>query len=157
MAKGHEASGTKVQQYFLRKPFYGVAFTLCVVCVLPWRRKWQPTPVFLPGDLQGQGSLVGCRHGVAQRRAQLCSSSSSSSAFFFFFSLSEDGLYTMIQISMSKTKSLVEKNLHWKHLLGNNASFNLLISKTILHVQVGIEGGEFGLIQGAFFLSFLHC
>ena len=26
-----------------------------------WRRKWQPTPVFLPGDSQGWGSLVGCR------------------------------------------------------------------------------------------------
>ena len=25
------------------------------------RRKWQPTPVFLPGDSQGWGSLVGCR------------------------------------------------------------------------------------------------
>ena len=25
-----------------------------------WRRKWQPTPVFLPGDSQGRGSLVGC-------------------------------------------------------------------------------------------------
>ena len=26
-----------------------------------WRRKWQPTPVFLPGESQGGGSLVGCR------------------------------------------------------------------------------------------------
>ena len=26
-----------------------------------WRRKWQPTPVFLPGEFQGRGSLVGCR------------------------------------------------------------------------------------------------
>ncbi|XP_005224781.2 LYR motif-containing protein 1 [Bos indicus] len=26
-----------------------------------WRRKWQPTPVFLPGESQGQGSVVGCR------------------------------------------------------------------------------------------------
>ena len=26
-----------------------------------WRRKWQPTPVFLPGESQGQWSLVGCR------------------------------------------------------------------------------------------------
>ena len=26
-----------------------------------WRRKWQPTPVFLPGEPQGWGSLVGCR------------------------------------------------------------------------------------------------
>ena len=25
-----------------------------------WRRKWQPTPVFLPGESQGLGSLVGC-------------------------------------------------------------------------------------------------
>ena len=28
---------------------------------LHWRRKWQPTPVFLPGESQGRGSLVGCR------------------------------------------------------------------------------------------------
>ena len=26
-----------------------------------WRGKWQPTPVFLPGESQGQRSLVGCR------------------------------------------------------------------------------------------------
>ena len=25
-----------------------------------WRRKWQPTPVFLPGESQGRGNLVGC-------------------------------------------------------------------------------------------------
>ena len=34
-----------------------------------WRRKWQPTPVFLPGESQGRGSLVGCRlwsHRVGQ-------------------------------------------------------------------------------------------
>ena len=28
---------------------------------LLWRRKWQPTPVFLPGESQGRGSVVGCR------------------------------------------------------------------------------------------------
>ena len=26
-----------------------------------WRRKWQPTPVFFPGESQGWGSLVDCR------------------------------------------------------------------------------------------------
>ena len=26
-----------------------------------WRRKWQPTPVFLPGECHGQGSLAGYR------------------------------------------------------------------------------------------------
>ena len=28
--------------------------------VMHWRRKWQPTPVFLPEESQGRGSLVGC-------------------------------------------------------------------------------------------------
>jgi len=26
---------------------------------MPWRRAWQPTPVFLPGESHGQGSLAG--------------------------------------------------------------------------------------------------
>ena len=27
---------------------------------LPWRRKWQPTPVLLPGESHGPRSLAGC-------------------------------------------------------------------------------------------------
>jgi len=27
---------------------------------IPWRSKWQPTPVFLPGKSHGQRTLVGC-------------------------------------------------------------------------------------------------
>ena len=34
---------------------------LCMHACMHWRRKWQPTPVFLPGQSQGQRSLVGCR------------------------------------------------------------------------------------------------
>ena len=26
----------------------------------PWRRVWQPTPIFFPGEFHGQRSLVGC-------------------------------------------------------------------------------------------------
>ena len=37
--------------------FYGC---LCFKHLLPWRRKWQPTPVFLPGESHGQRSLMGC-------------------------------------------------------------------------------------------------
>ena len=36
---------------------------VCVcVCVRMyiWRRKWQPTPVFLPGESHGWKTLVGC-------------------------------------------------------------------------------------------------
>ena len=36
-----------------------------------WRRKWQPTPVFLPGESQGRGSLVAAVYGVAQSQTQL--------------------------------------------------------------------------------------
>ena len=38
-----------------------LATSLSLFTFLHWRRKWQPTPVFLPGESQGRGSLVGCR------------------------------------------------------------------------------------------------
>ena len=34
--------------------------SLSLFTLMHWRRKWQPTPVFLPGESQGGGSLVGC-------------------------------------------------------------------------------------------------
>jgi len=35
--------------------------SLSLFIFMHWRRKWQPTPVFLPGESQERGSLVGCR------------------------------------------------------------------------------------------------
>ena len=35
--------------------------SLSLFTFMHWRRKWQPTPVLLPGESQGQGSLMGCR------------------------------------------------------------------------------------------------
>ena len=53
---------------FFQKSFYicwslrhNWATSLSLFTFINWRRKWQPTPVFLPGQSQGQGSLVGCR------------------------------------------------------------------------------------------------
>ena len=37
------------------------ATSLSLFTFMHWRRKWQPTPVFLPGESQGRESLVGCR------------------------------------------------------------------------------------------------
>ena len=34
--------------------------SLWLFTFMHWRRKWQPTPVFLPGESQGRRSLVGC-------------------------------------------------------------------------------------------------
>ena len=45
------------------------------VGTMPWRRKWQPTPVFLPGESHGQRSLAGCSpwgHKETQLTAQMC-------------------------------------------------------------------------------------
>ena len=36
-----------------------------------WRRKWQPTPVFLPGDSHGQRRLVGCSPPGRESRTRL--------------------------------------------------------------------------------------
>ena len=35
--------------------------SLLLFTFMHWRRKWQPTPVFLPGESQRQRNLVGCR------------------------------------------------------------------------------------------------
>ena len=53
--------------------------SLSLFTFIHWRRKWQPTPVFLPGESQGRGSLVGCRLWVAQSQTRLKRLSSSSS------------------------------------------------------------------------------
>ena len=34
--------------------------SLSLFTLMYWRRQWQPTPVFFPGESQGQRSLVGC-------------------------------------------------------------------------------------------------
>ena len=36
------------------------SLSLSLFTFMHWRRKWQPTPVFLPGESQARGSLVGC-------------------------------------------------------------------------------------------------
>ena len=60
------------------------ATSLSLFTFLHWRRKWQPTPVFLPGESQGWGSLVAAVYGVTQSwtRLKWLSSSSSSSAMY---------------------------------------------------------------------------
>jgi len=37
------------------------ATSLSFFTFMHWRRKWQPTPVFLPGESWGRVSLMGCR------------------------------------------------------------------------------------------------
>ena len=69
-------NGTPLQYSCLENPMDGGAWwaavhgvtksqarltSLSLFTFMHWRRKWQPTPVFLPGESQGRGSLVGYR------------------------------------------------------------------------------------------------
>ena len=55
------------------------ATSLSLFTFMHWRRKWQPTPVLLPGESQGRRSLVAAVYGVTQSRTRLKWFSSSSS------------------------------------------------------------------------------
>ena len=44
------------------------ATSLSLFTFMHWRRKWQPTPVFLPGESQGRVSLVGCQMSLGSHR-----------------------------------------------------------------------------------------
>ena len=71
-----EGNGTPLQYSCLENPMGGGAWwaavhgvaksrtrlsdSLSLCTFMHWRRKWQPTPVFLPGESQGRGRLVGC-------------------------------------------------------------------------------------------------
>ena len=48
---------TTMEQKYNQQQIY----SLSLFSFMHWRRKWQRTPVFLPGESQGWGSLVGCR------------------------------------------------------------------------------------------------
>ena len=47
------------------------ATSLSLFTLMHWRRKWQPTPVFLPGESQGREAWWAAIYGVAQSRTQL--------------------------------------------------------------------------------------
>ena len=54
------------------------ATSLSLFTFTHWRRKWQPTPVFLPGESQGWGAWWAALYGVTQRRTWLKRLSSNS-------------------------------------------------------------------------------
>ena len=53
--------------------------SLSLFTFMHWRKTWQPTPVFLPAESQGQRTWWAAVYGVAQSRQQLKHLSSSSS------------------------------------------------------------------------------
>ena len=50
----------RLQSMGSRRVGHDWATSFSLFTLVHWRRKWQPTPVFLPGESQGQRSTVGC-------------------------------------------------------------------------------------------------
>ena len=59
------------------------ATSLSLFTFMHWRRKWQPTPVFLPGESQGGGAWWATVCGVAQSRTRLKRLRTSSNSSIF--------------------------------------------------------------------------
>ena len=79
-----------LQSMGLHRVGHDWATSLSLFTFMHWRRKWQLTPVFLPGESQGWWSLMAAVYGVTQSRTRLkwlSSSSSSSSSSKHFESL----------------------------------------------------------------------
>ena len=87
------------------------ATSLSLFTFMHWRRKWQPTPVFLPGESQGRAAV----YGVAQSRTQLKQFSSSSKKYlpnpwsqdFFLCSLLEAIQFYFLHLGHWSTLILV--------------------------------------------------
>ena len=69
----------RLQSMGLLKVGHHWATSLSLFTFMYWRRKWRPTPVFLPGEFQGQGNLVAA--WVAQSWIWLKRLSSSNSVY----------------------------------------------------------------------------
>ena len=88
-----EGNGTPLQDSCLENPMDGGAWvghdwvtSLSLFTFMHWRRKWKPIPVFLPGESQGRGSLVGCHlwgHTESDTTKQLSQSAMFSSFVLF--------------------------------------------------------------------------
>ena len=100
------------------------ATSLSLFTFMHWRRKWQPTPVFLPGESQGWGTWWAAVYGVAQSRTRLKQPSSSSSSSSRIYH-SPRGNYpkkwldlfkytfTLLTSQKSKCDTWVHKNSIW--------------------------------------------
>ena len=64
-----EAGG--LQSMGLLRVGHDWATSLSFFTFMHWRRKWQPTPVFLPGESQGWGAWWASVYGVTQSRTRL--------------------------------------------------------------------------------------
>ena len=91
---------------------------------IPWRRKWQPALVFLPGESHGQRNLVGTVHNVAKNQTQLkqqgmhpCRPSPKE-----FMTSSSNHMYLLTEQALLRLSR--KKSETWNETRGNLYNFN---------------------------------
>ena len=117
---------------------------------LSWRRKWQPTPVLLPGKFHGQRSLVGTIHGVAKSQTQ-------KSNFLSFFKLSWTFVLlheAVFSVWMPPFGGLIIEGLQQRNSSGASARTSLsgkekLLQDSLLHSD--------SILRTLLLLSFSSC
>ena len=110
--------------------------SLSLFTFMHWRRKWQPTPGFLPGESQGWGRLVGCR----------------------LWGHTESGTNEVIsqqqQMNLEDTIlseiSQLQTNTGWYHLYveSKKVQFRETVERWLSEAEVGWERNEEMLIKG---------
>ena len=127
------------------------ATSLSLFTFMHWRRKWQPTPVFLPGESQGQGAWQATIYGIAQSRTRLKRLSSSSRRYSIKITLvgSKSVTYFLlvlivevilwVRFYMNMINDVREQNQYYaliqKSQNGKNV-FQQIFQVTLMHVNV---------------------
>ena len=137
--------------------------SLSLFTFLHWRRKWQPTPVFLPGESQGQGACWAAIYGVPQSRTRLkrLSSSSSIDLLHMFVSIWMEAEW--LNISRKYTLLIKENTVSLANIYYFKNSWFVFIKLTILAFYYGITYflqkylGLFSFLSPWFKPSSHHC
>ena len=112
----------RLQSMGLLRVGYDWATSLSLFTFMHWRRKWQPTPVFLPGESQGRGAWWAAVYEVAQSQTQLKWLSSSSSSIVLKQHTNENEFNLLwVSFALFKPCDIIQigssgRNVLWKKL-----------------------------------------
>ena len=126
---------------------------LSLFTFMHWRRKWQPTPVFLPGESQGQRSLVGC-HLWGPTELDM------TEQLHFHFSLSCTGEGNGSPLQCSCLENPRDRGAYWAALYGVAQSWTRLkrlISSNSSPSNVTLQLFLCPWMWGIFFFALGHC
>ena len=105
----------RLQSMRLLRVGHNWATSLSLFTFMHWRRKWQPTPVFLPGESQGRGAWQAAIYGVAQSQTRLKQLSSSSSSSQYLDPTTFNSCITQLKILIPRKQNLI--GFTWLHMI----------------------------------------